>query len=153
MSLRLKPITFRAACEFIAKNHRHHRPPQGHKFSIAAMEGEVIVGVACVGRPVSRHLDDGWTAEVTRLCTDGSKNVCSLLYAASWRASRAMGYTRLITYILSSESGGSLKAAGWRMVGEAGGGSWNRPKTGRDREDKAPTEKKTLFDVSERGAA
>lgn len=151
MSLQLKPIAFRDACAFIDKLHRHHRPPQGHKFSIAAVNGEAVVGVVCVGRPVSRHLDNGWTAEVTRLCTDGTHNACSKLYAAAWRAARAMGYTRLITYILASEPGVSLKASGWRVVGQAGGGSWNRPN--RERVDKAPTEPKTLFEITDGRAA
>lgn len=83
-----------------------------------------IVGVAIVGRPVSRHLDDGWTLEVNRLCTDGTHNACSMLYAAAWRAARAMGYKRLVTYILDSESGTSLKASGWKCVGQAGGLRW-----------------------------
>lgn len=151
MSLKLKPITFRAACDFITQHHRHHKPPQGHKFSIAAVDGDSVVGVVCIGRPVARMLDDGYTAEVTRLCTDGSKNTCSMLYAAAWRAARAMGYTRLITYILGSEHGGSLRAAGWRLIGEAGGGSWSRPSRGR--QDKAPTDTKARYEVSERGAA
>lgn len=84
-----------------------------------------------VGRPVSRHLDDGWTAEVTRLCTDGSRNACSLLYAAAWRACRAMGYQRLITYILDSEPGTSLRAAGWTVVGQTKAQSWSRPSRAR----------------------
>ena len=77
-----------------------------------------------VGRPVSRYLDDGWTLEVNRLCTDGSRNACSMLYSAAWRAARAMGYKRLITYILESESGASLRAAGWKCIGQAGGLRW-----------------------------
>ena len=124
--IQLQPITFREAAEFIRRHHRHHRPPQGCKFCIAASDGERLVGVAIVGRPVARMLDDGWTAEVTRLCTDGTPHAASKLYAACWRAARAMGYRRLITYILASEPGTSVKAAGWRLVGQAGGGSWNR---------------------------
>ena len=119
----LQPISFREACRFIKEHHRHHRPPQGHKYSIAVNNGEMVVGVVMVGRPVARHLDDGWTLEVIRLCTvDGARNVSSMLYQASWRAARAMGYKRLITYILKNETGTSLKAAGWRLVGEVGGG-------------------------------
>lgn len=144
--LELQPVSFRKACEFITLHHRHHRSPQGCKFCIAAGDGQRIVGVAVVGRPVARMLDDGWTAEVTRLCTDSTPNVASKLYAACWRACRAMGYRRLITYILSSETGASLRAAGWREVGSAGGGSWSRPS--RPRTDSHPTQPKTLFDVS-----
>ena len=123
--LELCPVSLAEANAFVAEHHRHHRPVTGHKYSIACTDGERIVGVVIVGRPVSRHLDDGWTLEVTRLCTDGTKNGCSMLYAAAWRAARAMGYKRLVTYILESETGISLKAAGWRCVGQAGGLQWN----------------------------
>lgn len=122
--LELCPVSLAEANAFVAEHHRHHRPVTGHKYSIACTDGERIVGVVIVGRPVSRHLDDGWTLEVTRLCTDGTKNGCSMLYAAAWRAARAMGYKRLVTYILKSETGISLKAAGWRCVGQAGGLQW-----------------------------
>jgi hypothetical protein len=98
--LHLVPISLSDACEFVAQHHRHHEPPQGGKFAIAVSEEEKICGVAIVGRPVSRMLDDGWTAEVTRVATNGTKNTGSMLYAASWRAARAMGYRKLITYTL-----------------------------------------------------
>ena len=124
MSLEIVPITLKEANAFVEQNHRHHKPTKGHKFSIGLSDGEKIVGVAIVGRPVSRYLDDGWTLEVNRLCTDGSKNACSMLYAAAWRAAKAMGYKKVITYILKSEPGTSLKAAGWKCVGEAGGERW-----------------------------
>lgn len=125
MSLDIVPMTLREANAFVAQYHRHHGPTVGHKFSIGCTDGEKIVGVAIVGRPVSRYLDDGWTLEVNRLCTDGTHNACSMLYAAAWRAARAMGYHKLVTYILQSETGTSLKAAGWKCVGEAGGLRWN----------------------------
>ena len=83
--------------------------------------------MAIVGRPVARHLDDGMTLEVTRCCTDGARNGCSKLYGAAWRATRALGYRRLLTYILASEAGASLRASGWHLVGIRGGGSWNCP--------------------------
>lgn len=126
MMIDIVPITLAEANAFVKKHHRHHRPTVGHKFSIAVADVETgeIVGVAIVGRPVSRHLDDGWTAEVLRLCTDGTKNACSKLYSASWRAARAMGYKKMVTYILESEDGTSLKAAGWKCVGKAGGLRW-----------------------------
>lgn len=142
--LQLQPISFAEACAFISMHHRHHRPPQGHKFSIGLSNGEKIVGVITVGRPVARMLDNGWTLEVTRCCTDGTPHACSKLYATAWRATRAMGYKRLITYILKSESGISLRASGYQLVGEAGGGTWNRPN--RYREDKAPIEPKLLWE-------
>ena len=110
-------------------------------------DGTQIVGVVTVGRPVGRLLDNGWTAEVTRCCTDGTPHVASKLYAAAWRACRAMGYKRLITYTLTEEPGTSLKAVGWREVGKAGGGTWNRPNCGRFYVDKHPLEQKTLWEM------
>ena len=98
-----------------------------------------------VGRPVSRMLQDGWTAEVTRVCTLGGKNACSMLYAACWRACRAMGYTRLLTYTLDTEPGTSLTAAGWTLVGSAGGGSWSR--MDRPRVDRHPKQLKIRWEV------
>lgn len=98
-----------------------------------------------VGRPVSRMLDDGKTAEVIRLATDGTRNACSFLYSAARKASKAMGYKKLITYILESEPGTSLKACGFVFVRSAGGGSWSRPS--RKRDDKAPVEKKQLWEA------
>lgn len=97
--LEVCPVSLKEANAFVEQHHRHHKPVVGHKFSIACTDGENIVGVAIVGRPVARYLDDGWTLEVNRLCTDGTKNACSFLYAAAWRAVRAMGYHKLITYI------------------------------------------------------
>ena len=90
MALDIVPITLAEANEFVKRNHRHHGKVIGHKFSIAVADVETskIVGVAIVGRPVSRFLDDGWTLEVNRLCTDGTHNACSMLYAAAWRAAR-----------------------------------------------------------------
>lgn len=126
MGLYLQPITLREARAFVDQYHRHHKAPQGGKFAIGLNDGEKLIGVVIVGRPVARALDDGWTAEVTRLCVlDRHKNACSKLYAAAWRAVRAMGYRRIGTYILQTEPGTSLKAAGWRCLGKAGGRSWN----------------------------
>ena len=143
----LCPITLKDAGEFVGRVHRHHKPPQGGLFAVAATDGVQIVGVAIIGRPVSRMLADGWTAEVTRLATDGSRNCCSLLYAAAWRACRALGYGRLITYILDTEPGTSLRAAGWRCVGQAGGGSWSR--INRPRVDDHPTQGKMRWEAGE----
>lgn len=140
MSLRLRPIGYAQACEFIDRLHRHHRPPQGHKFSVGAELDGALVGVACIGRPVARMADDGFTAEVTRLCTDGADNACSLLYGAAARAAKAMGYRRIITYILGTENGASLRASGWEKDADTGGGSWNRPSRGR--KDNHPLEAK-----------
>lgn len=146
MRLELCPITWKEAQAFIALHHRHHIPPQGWKFGIGLARGEEIIGVITVGRPIARHFDDGWTLEATRCCVqEGIKNGCSMLYGAAYRAAKALGYKRLITYTLASESGTSLRAAGWREVGRAGGGSWNVPS--RPRVQVAPTEQKTLWEA------
>jgi len=128
--LELQPISLKEACDFIATHHRHHNPPQGHKYSIAVNDGEKVVGVVTVGRPVARYSDNGWTLEVTRCCTDGTKNAASMLYASAWRAARAMGYKRMITYTLMEENGVSIQSAGWKLVGETkGAGYWDsRPR-------------------------
>ena len=112
------PLTFAEAAKFVERHHRHHPPPIGHKFSLAVADTNGIVGVAMVGRPVARHYDDGWTLEVNRTCTDGTRNANSMLYGAAWRAAKALGYRRLITYTRADESGSSLKAAGWRVVAQ-----------------------------------
>ena len=91
VSLTLAPIDFGTAAAFVSLHHRHHTPPAGHKFSIAAVLSGDIVGVCIVGRPVSRHRDDGLTLEVTRLCTDGTKNACSFLYGAARKAAFSLG--------------------------------------------------------------
>jgi hypothetical protein len=145
MKLQIVPTELDEANAFVRANHRHHGTVVGHKFSIAVSDGEKVCGVAIVGRPVARMLDDSWTLEVTRLATDGTRNACSALYAAAWRAARAMGYRRLVTYILDTEVGTSLTAAGWKCVGETGGGSWSR--TSRPRVDKHPTQGKIRFEV------
>lgn len=158
--LRIVPIFQDEAFEFIKKHHRHHRKPVGTVFQIAcAAEYEAcsvktrkeikvyeIIGVATAGRPNGRFSQDGFTLEVTRLCTDGTRNACSMLYAACWRTARAMGYLKLYTYILNSEPGTSLYAAGARLIGERGGGSWSVPS--RPRVDKHPLQRKLLFEFS-----
>ena len=144
--LSVVPISFGEACEYVRQHHRHHKPPTGHKFSIAAARGAVVVGVAMVGRPVARHLDDGWTLEVNRVATDGARNACSMLYGAAWRAARALGYRRLITYTIPSEGGASLRGAGWTTVGEAGGGSWSC--ASRPRVDTHPTQVKIRWEMT-----
>jgi len=122
--LKLTTVSLADANAFVASKHRHHKPVRGHKFSIGCMADGALVGVAIVGRPVSRYLDDGLTLEVTRLCTDGTKNACSFLYGAAWRAAKALGYKKIITYTLATETGASLKAAGWICEGMAGGLRW-----------------------------
>lgn len=140
----LMSISLAEANQFVAMYHRHHKPVMGHKFSLAAVKNDEIVGVAIIGRPVSRMRDDGLTLEVTRLCTDGTRNACSFLYGAAARAAFALGYKRIGTYILKSEPGKSLVASGWRMIGEVKGRSWSCPS--RPRVDKHPTQDKLLFE-------
>jgi hypothetical protein len=127
VKLELTPISFEEANAFVAKFHRHHKPVVGCKFCIAASTNGDVNGVAIVGRPVARRLDDGWTLEVNRCCTDGTKNACSFLYGSAWRAARALGYRKLITYTLPDEGGASLRGAGWKLIGKRGGGNWNSP--------------------------
>lgn len=146
MPLSLQPISYREACEFIRQYHRHHKPPQGWLFGVAVNDGEKVVGIVTVGRPVARMLQDGFTAEVTRCCTDDTPHVASKLYGAAWRAARALGYRRLITYTLASETGTSVRAAGWREVGKAGGGQWHR--ASRPRVETAQDGQKTLWERS-----
>ena len=140
-------ISLGEANAFIEEHHRHHRPVVFHKFSIGAVLRGRIVGVAIVGRPVSRMRDTGMTLEVTRLCTDGTSNACSFLYGAAAKAAFALGYQKIGTYTLPEEGGISLRAAGWKLIGERGGGSWNVPS--RPRVDKHPLQTKLLWELSE----
>jgi hypothetical protein len=143
--MEVTPTTLREAHAFVARVHRHHRPARGGLFALAASDAGEVVAVAVVGRPVARRLQDGWTAEVVRLAAaEGARNACSMLYAAAWRAARALGYRRLITYTLPEESGASLRGAGWRLIGECGGGSWSR--RDRPRVDLHPTQAKLRWD-------
>lgn len=140
------PCTISDAKAFVAQQHRHHKPPQGGLFAVAVAKDEKVVGVAIIGRPVSRMLDDGWTAEVTRVATDGTKNACSKLYGAAVKAALALGYLKIITYTLETESGASLRGAGWKCLGTAGGGSWSCKS--RPRVDKHPTQLKLRWEKS-----
>jgi hypothetical protein len=150
-------IELAEANAFVEKHHRHHKPVVGHLFSLGAVFNDEIVGVVIVGRPVARMRDDGLTAEVTRLCTDAAPDrktvdrkgrqhkdcVCSFLYAAAARAAFALGFKRIGTYILASETGTSLKGAGWKQIAEVRGRSWTTPS--RPRVDKHPTQDKLHF--------
>lgn len=156
--LELVPIFRDEALAFIAENHRHlgdeaqrrrgtgkARPPN-YLFAIACAKAAIVCGVAIVARPKARHLQDGWTAEVVRLCTDGTRNASSFLYGAAWRAARELGYRKLVTYTLPEEGGASLRAAGWMLIGERGGGSWSRKE--RPRVDKHPTQRKLRWEAA-----
>jgi hypothetical protein len=140
------PLTLREARAYVNEHHRHHRAPQGGLFAIGAARDGEVVGVVIVGMLVARMLADGYTCEVTRLASDGTRNVCSMLYRAAWRAARAMGYRRLVTYTLPEEGGSSLRAAGFQLIGEAGGGTWDRP--GRPRVDLHPTQTKLRWELA-----
>lgn len=140
--MKIKPITLREANNFVAQYHRHHSPTVGCKFAIGCFDGENMVGCAICGRPVSRHLDNGLTCEVNRCCTDGTYNACSMLYGACCRVAKAMGYTKIITYILESENGASLKASNFTCEGTAGGVKWTGA---RDRGQNFPHELKTRW--------
>lgn len=142
--LTLTPINLKTANAFVQQYHRHHKPTRGHKFSIGVSDNGALVGVAICGRPVARRLDDGYTLEVNRLCTDGTPNACSILYAAAYRAARAMGYNKVITYILDTENGTSLKAAGYTCEGRAGGLEWNGAKAPKQA-DQYPRQMKTRW--------
>ena len=153
--LELRPIDFSKARQFVGEHHRHNKPPTGHKFSIACYDDDRLCGVAMVGRPIARKLDDGLTLEITRNCTDGTYNACSMLYGACVRAAKALGYKKVITYTLESEPGTSLKASGWTIRKEnAGGGTWSvhsRPReliqtTLLGKEVKYSTEKKVRWE-------
>ena len=147
MKFDVVPLPLDEANAFVQQHHRHHGKVVGHKFSVgvANPEGE-IVGVAIVSRPVARGLDDGLTLEITRVATNGCKDACSALYGACRRASFALGYKKLVTYTLASESGASLRAAGYRIVGEVRGRSWSCQS--RPRVDKHPTQHKLRWEAA-----
>lgn len=128
-NLRIVSIELKELNLLVAKLHRHHKPVQGHRFSIGVEYGGALVGACSVGRPAARLSDQHKTLEVTRLVTDGTKNACSILYAAAARAGKALGYEKIQTFILASEPGTTLKAAGWKFDGESGGGDWSREST------------------------
>ena len=146
--MRVVPCSLKEAQAFAQRHHRHRSRRALGKFAVGVAKGEEMVGVAIVSRPRARHLDDGWTLEVTRLCVlEGQPNACSMLYGASWRAARAMGYTRMVTYTLDSEPGTSLLAAGWRVVAEvkARTRGWDTPS--RPRVDAEPHQAKLRWEA------
>ena len=147
MKLTICPVTLQDARKWVDKYHRHHRAPQGGVFAIGVAVDKEVVGVAIVGRPVARGLHDGWTAEVTRVAViEGHKNANSMLYSACWRAVRAMGYRKIVTYTLKSEPGTSLKAAGWEVIAQVRAKSWHTPS--RPRMDKHSIDKRLRWEFS-----
>lgn len=147
--LRTVPVSFADAVDFVATWHRHNVPPVGHKFSIGVVDDDdVLRGVAMIGRPVARSYDDGLTLEVNRTATDGTSNANSHLYGAAWRAAKALGYRRLITYTQAEESGASLRGAGWRVIAHRPPRpGWNVPSRPRENRgvDRMP---RTLWEAS-----
>jgi hypothetical protein len=146
LTLRIIPLDLAEANALVTQWHRHHKRVPGAKFALGVAEEDRICGAAIVGRPVARMSNDGLTLEVNRLVTDGTRNACSKLYAACWKAATALGFKRLITYTLPEEGGASLRASGWKCIGERGGGSWSRPS--RPRVDLHPTQVKLLWEAA-----
>ena len=142
--LTLVPLPLKEANAFVAAHHRHHKPVAGHKFSLGCVKDGQLVGVAIVGRPVSRYLDDGMTLEVNRLCSTGEKNVCSFLYGAAARAAWTLGYRKIITYTLDSEPGTTLRATGWSCAGLAGGKEWTGQR--KPKEQQYPAQMKLRYE-------
>jgi hypothetical protein len=140
--LRVVPLSLKEANAFVALHHRHHKPVVGHKFSLAAKDeitGDTL-GAVIVGRPVARMIDHQTICEVTRLVTDGSRNVCSFLYSAAARVAKEMGYEKIQTYILETEPGTSLKATGWVYEATTSGGAWHGTlNSGNQRRQDQPT--------------
>jgi hypothetical protein len=139
------PLRWREANNFVSRHHRHNPPVVGALFAVGAYLGSALVGVVIAGRPVARQLDDGVTVEITRCCTDGTRNAASFLYGTARRAALALGYRRIVTYTLEHEPGGSLRAAGFTRTGTTAAKSWNTP--GRPREDRAPLRAKQRWEA------
>lgn len=145
MTLRIAPCFIDEAREFVLRYHRHHKIFVGAICAVAVAENDLVRGVAVIGRPVASELQDGWTVEITRCCTDGVRNGCSMLYGACKRIAIALGYKRIVTYTLKTESGASLRASGFRVVADVRGRSWNSPS--RPRVDKNPLQDKFRWEV------
>lgn len=128
-------VELKEANEFIGSLHRHHKPVQGHRFSVGAEHQGKLVGVATVGRPVARNTDQKYVAEVTRLCTDGTSNACSFLYATCARIAKEMGFKKIQTFILDSEPGCTLEASGWTFESISAGGDWTSKSKPNRRQD------------------
>lgn len=144
MSLRIKPLTLKRANEVVAELHRHHKPVQGHRFSLGLYDDATLVGVVICGRPVARGCDPDTTLEVTRLVTDGTYNACSKLYGAAARVGKEMGFEKVQTYILESEDGTSLKASGWVKEADVVGRQWTHT-DGKPRRTDQPNDNKTRW--------
>jgi len=124
--MKIVPLELRELNAFVSEHHRHHKAVQGHRFSIGVIVDGKLCGGASVGRPVARLTNAKEVLEVTRLVTDGTKNACSFLYAAAARIGKELGYRKIQTFILDSETGVSLRASGWSLESISAGGDWTR---------------------------
>ena len=131
----IRPISLKQANEFVLNNHRHNKPVQGHKWSLGLFNNQQLIGVAIVGRPIARNLDNGLTLEILRVCTNGERNSNSMLYGRVAQIARLMGYEKVITYTLTKESGASLRAVGAKPETEIKGGGWNRENRPRENQE------------------
>jgi len=148
MGLELVPVYTDEAAEFARVHHRHLPRVAGHILCLGAAKDGRVVGVAVVARPVARLNCDGYTCELTRLATDGTRNAASFLLRRAWRAAQAIGYRRMVTYTLDTEPGTSLRAAGFRFLGHTPPGRrWNTPS--RPRVDTSPAQRKLRWEVTE----
>ena len=143
--MKIIPLTLAEANDFIEQHHRHHKRVQGHRFSIGLEDGDGLMGVCVVGRPVARNTDWKTVAEVTRLCTNGGKNACSKLYSTAAAVAKLLGFHSIQTFILETESGVSLKASGWEFVSESAGGQWKHT-DGKPRRTDQPTCRKLKYE-------
>lgn len=144
--MRIKPLSLAEANELVTSWHRHHKKVVGHRFSLGVYDDDgTCHGAAIVGRPVARHTDQKLVAEVTRLVTDGTKNACSALYGAAARVAKEMGFDSIQTFILGSEPGTSLVAAGWTFKHITRGGAWSGQPSRGQRSHSHPTEPKLLY--------
>ena len=116
---KIVPLSLKEANEFVTTHHRHNKKTAGHKWSTGLMYQDELVGVAIVGRAISRHMDEKYTVEILRLCIKdpAPKNACSFLYSKVWRIWQTMGGKKIITYTLDEESGASMRAVGWKKAG------------------------------------
>jgi hypothetical protein len=152
--MELQPIDFKSAKAFVDDFHRHNVGSKGHKFSIGLQENGELIGVCMVGRPIARFMDDKWTLEVLRVCVlDGHKNANSKLYGAAWNVAKNLGYRRLITYTLTTESGSSLRGAGWKIVAEVKPhkDGWNMPGRAREMPLRYPKGDKYRWEINDDG--
>ncbi len=146
MTLCIIPMTIGEAKSFVGQHHRHRKHVTGALFAVGVAEGETVRGVGIAGRPTARGLQDGWTVEIIRVCTDGARNACSMIYGALRRAAIALGYKRIVTYTLTTENGASLRAAGYRVMADVRGRSWSC--RSRPRVDRNPAQAKLRWEVA-----